>query len=234
MPRPVSAATLCPGPVALLTEVVGALVDGFRAQIGNVLPSGPLLFAIWRRVQRLANQLRWLATTDPAPLSPTVPPQGEGKLTDLTPRRIRARKDAQAGALGEDPGDNPGDDHDPLTTWRITREHGWLIGLLPNLHPVAAAYEEFLHGLGTEKLLAADPRFAALLRRLGWMLGVNLDLLVPASWEPPPPGPLDPAALRPAPPGYPRTMRVNQCAYDLLEARRLGHEPPPDPAKNSV
>ena len=103
--------------------------------------------------------------------------------------------------------------------------------MMPGIGPAAAAFEEFLRGPGADDLLAADPRYAGLLRRLGWMLGADPKLLPPSHWSPPPPGPLDPADLRPAPRGYPRTLRVNQSAFEMLAAQlRAATEPAPDPA----
>ena len=63
------------------------------------------------------------------------------------------------------------------------------------------------------------------------MLGVAEDLLPPTHLPEPATEPLDPAALRPAPRGCLRSVRVNQLGYELLEARlRAAVEPPPEPA----
>jgi len=90
---------------------------------------------------------------------------------------------------------------------------------MPGIDQAAAAFDAFLRGPGADDLLAADPRYAGLLFRLGRMLGVAEDLLPPPHWPEPPTEPLDPAEMRPAPRGYLRTDRVNQLGYELLETR---------------
>ena len=213
VPHQVPTAISCPGPVAYLAAIVRVVVGGFRDQIGVALPPGELLEAIWRRVQRLAAQLLWLGATDPPgparPAAATTP----GAPTE-TAEEVAAKP-----PMGP-PAPRADRTPDPLTLCRAAHQHGWLICMLPNLHTAADAFEQFLLGPGPDRLMAADPRYAGLLHRLGWMLGVNPDLLPPPLLPEPPPGPLAPTDLRPAPPGYPRTLRVNQLAYEMLEARQ--------------
>ena len=201
MPRNVPTATTCPGPVACLAAILRLLVGSFIDRAPVVFPPGALVQAVWRRIHRLGARLRWLSTTTPPRAAPAVPGTTAATTPPATPPRPRRAPD-------------------PLTTWRITHEHGWLVSMMPGIGPAAAAFEEFLRGPGADDLLAADPRYAGLLHRLGWMLGVNPDLLPPPLLPEPPPGPLAPTDLRPAPPGYPRTLRVNQLAYEMLEARQ--------------
>jgi len=202
----VPTATTCPGPVACLAGIFRLLVAGFVARAPVVFPPGALVDAVWRRIHRLAARLRWLAATTPPRAAPSRP-----RATLIRPRRPP----------------------DPLTTWRVTHEHGWLVTMMPGIDQAAAAFDAFLRGPGADDLLAADPRYAGLLFRLGRMLGVAEDLLPPPHWPEPPTEPLDPAALRPAPRGYLRTVRVNQLGYQLLAARpRAAAEPPaPDLAE---
>ena len=204
MPRQVPTATTCPGPVACLAAIFRLLVAGFMDRAPAVFPPGALVDAVWRRIHRLAARLRRVATTTPPRAAPSRP-----RAILIGPRRAP----------------------DPLTTWRVTHQHGWLTTMMPGIDQAAAAFDAFLRTSGPDELLGADPRYAGLLFRLGRMLGVAPDLLPPPHWPDPPTEPLDPAELRPAPSGYLRTDRVNQLGYELLQARqRAAADPPPDPA----
>ena len=196
-------AITCPGPVACLAGIFRLLVAGFIDRAPAVFPPGALVDAVWRRIRRLAAQLRWLATTDPRRPAPA----GPRRASPAGPRRAP----------------------DPLTTWRVAHEHGWLVTMMPGIDAAAAAFDAFLRGSGADDLLEADPRYAGLLFRLGRMLGVTEDLLPPPHWPEPPTGPDD---LRPAPRGDLRRARVNQPGYALVEARLrpAAEAHPPDPA----
>ena len=220
-PKHVPTAITCPGPVACLAGIFRLLVAGFIDRAPVVFPPGALVDAVWRRIQRLAAQFRRLATTPrrPAPAGPRTP-RTPSNRTQTGPRRAP----------------------DPLTTWRVTQEHGWLAAMMPGIDAAAEAFDAFLRTSGPDDLLEADPRYAGLLARLGRMLGMDPDLLPPPHWPEPPTGPDDPNELRPAPRGYPRSGRVNQLGYALLEALRrppaerpaaerpAAERPAPDPA----
>ena len=202
-----STAETCPAPIFSLTGVFRLLLACFIAQAPWTFPRGPLLDAVWRRIQRLGAELCWLAGTAPRRGAPATP-----EPTPATP--FNPTPDPALGAAKP-----PRREPDQLTVLQVTREHGWLVTMMPNLDPAVEAFEQFLLGTRPDDLLDADPRFAGLLRRLGWMLGVNPDLLPPAHWPDPPTEPLHPDELRPAPRGFARCLRVNQMAYEMLEAR---------------
>ncbi|MDE2007760.1 MAG: hypothetical protein KGI51_14415 [Rhodospirillales bacterium] len=201
-------AITCPGPVACLAGIFRLLVAGFMDRAPVVFPPGALVDAVWRRIQRLAARFRGLATTPrrAAPAGPRTP-RAPSERTQTGPRRPP----------------------DPLTTWRVTQEHGWLTTMMPGIDAAAEAFDAFLRTSGPDDLLEADPRYAGLLFRLGRMLGVAEDLLPPPHWPEPPAGPED---LRPAPRGDLRRARVNEPGYALVEARLrpATERPAPDPA----
>ena len=219
---PVPTADTCPGPIFSLAAILRLLVACFAAQAPRTFPPGALLVeAIWRRIHRLGAQLRRFAKTEPRRAAPPTSELAREITAKTAPGATQAR---------------PRREPDPLTAWRVTREHGWLVSMMGNLAPAAQAFEQFLQGTDPDDLLDADPRFAGLLRRLGWMLGVNPDLLPPSHRPDPIMGPLDPGDLRPAPRGFARSVRVNQLGYERLEARLCAAaEPPaPDLAENSA
>ena len=57
-PHPVSTAETCPAPIFSLTGVFRLLLACFVAQAPWTFPRGPLLDAVWRRIQRLGDKTR--------------------------------------------------------------------------------------------------------------------------------------------------------------------------------
>ena len=210
---PVSAIQTCPRAIIALSRVMRLLVIRFAGQAERTYPPGaPLLIDMWRRVYRIATALCWLFEAPPRPPGPPAP-------RPARPAPTRPRRE-----------------FDRLTLWRITAEPGWLVGAMGDLLPAAEAFAAFLRGPDSDDLLDADPRFAPLLRRLGFMLGVNPDLLPPSHAPDPPAETLHPGDLRPAPRGFARSLRVNQATYEALEAELRDDPDPfaPDLAENSA
>ena len=215
-----SAPSPIPGLALRLLGIATLLVERFLGRAPTLLPPGELTESIWRAVQRAFVRVQTLATTRPRP-----PSAGAARSTRRRPTQR--------------PAPPPADPDAPLSVaaiWRANREHGWLRAMMPALDEVAAQFEAWLCDRDLDALLAADPRYVRAVRALGRMLGVNPDLLPPPDRPGPQADPAeaaDPAALRPAPRGYPRQWRVNQQGFALLMAERneaWGHtDPPPTP-----
>ena len=207
-------------PTERLAGIIAGLASCVAAQGGLKRLAGPLVVAIWTRLQRMSARFRAVAATPPRP------PRAPGPWAAPAPRQAALRTAAQ--------------DPAPPPVPRPPQPRGacWLVRLVPGATAGRSQLQALLRDPEMAALLAADPRLGRILRPLCWMLGVDKSLAPPPRprRRRKPPAPVPPAAEPGADPAVASAfeippvphrppVRINLHARDLLSQLRMGPSP---------